>query len=68
MRLTRSKSKMVFRPLPQDDPMQRQPRIDLARLNLGWEPRVRLEEGLTRTIEWFRGIDMTKYRAPTPNY
>lgn len=68
IRLTGSKSRMIHKPLPQDDPMQRQPRIDLARLNLGWEPRVRLEEGLTRTIEWFRGIDMTKYRAPTPNY
>ncbi len=68
IRLTGSKSKMVFRPLPQDDPMQRQPRIDLARINLGWEPKVKLEEGLKKTIDWFKGVDMAKFRAPTPNY
>lgn len=68
IRLTGSKSKMVFRPLPQDDPMQRQPRIDLAKINLGWEPKVKLEEGLKKTIDWFKGVDMAKFRAPTPNY
>ncbi len=54
LKLTGSKSKLVFRPLPQDDPKQRQPDIRRAREKLGWEPRVGLEEGLTRTIEYFR--------------
>jgi UDP-glucuronate decarboxylase len=45
---------LVFRPLPQDDPLQRQPQIDLARRELGWEPRVCLEQGLESTIDWFR--------------
>ncbi len=54
LKLTGSKSKLVFRPLPQDDPKQRQPDIRRAREKLGWEPRVALDEGLTRTIEYFR--------------
>lgn len=69
VKLTGSKSQLVFKPLPADDPLQRQPDITLARKHLnGWEPKVPLEEGLKKTIEWFRGIDMTKFRAPTPNY
>jgi UDP-glucuronate decarboxylase len=56
------------RPLPQDDPVQRRPDITLVRETLGWLPRIDLREGLTRTIEWFRSIDLTHYRAPTPNY
>jgi UDP-glucuronate decarboxylase len=56
------------RPLPADDPKQRQPDITLARERLGWEPTVQLREGLGRTIEWFRTIDLSEYRAPTPNY
>ncbi len=55
LRLTGSKSKLVFRPLPEDDPKQRRPDISLARARLGgWEPRVPLEEGLVRTIAYFR--------------
>ncbi|KTT98282.1 NAD-dependent dehydratase [Sphingomonas yabuuchiae] len=54
--LTGSKSTIMSRPLPQDDPMQRQPNIDLAREKLGWEPRVQLKEGLTKTIEYFDGL------------
>jgi len=54
LRLTGSSSTMVFAPLPQDDPKQRRPDITRARQLLGWEPRVELEEGLRRTIEWFR--------------
>ena len=52
--LAGSDSKIVFKPLPQDDPMQRQPVIDLARKELSWEPTVDLDEGLIRTIEYFR--------------
>ncbi|MCB1842046.1 MAG: UDP-glucose 4-epimerase, partial [Halioglobus sp.] len=54
LQLTNSRSSLVFRPLPSDDPMQRQPDISLARSVIGWEPQVQLEEGLTRTIEYFR--------------
>ncbi|MGB5746398.1 MAG: UDP-glucuronic acid decarboxylase family protein [Desulfobacterales bacterium] len=53
--LTGSKSKIIFRPLPEDDPMQRQPDITLARDRLGWEPQTQLEEGLNRTIDYFKG-------------
>ena len=53
--LTGSKLELEFRPLPQDDPMQRRPDIGRAKANLGWEPKVPLREGLTRTIEDFRG-------------
>lgn len=52
--LAGSDSKIVYKPLPQDDPMQRQPVIDLAKKELDWEPTVGLDEGLTRTIEYFR--------------
>lgn len=55
IRLTGSGSKLVHRPLPQDDPTQRCPDITLARSLLGWEPRVALNDGLARTIEYFRG-------------
>jgi UDP-glucuronate decarboxylase len=68
LELTGSKSKLVYRPLPADDPLQRQPDITLARTHLNWEPRVPLREGLAKTIAWFRSIDMSHYRAPTPNY
>ena len=52
--MTGSKSEIVQRPLPKDDPVQRQPDITLAREKLGWEPRVPLEEGLAKTIDYFR--------------
>ena len=54
LKLTGSRSKLVFLPLPQDDPRQRQPDISLARSSLGWAPTVALEEGLKRTIAYFR--------------
>jgi dTDP-glucose 4,6-dehydratase len=54
IKMTGSKSKVVFRPLPTDDPKVRQPDITRARTLLGWEPKVPLEEGLTTTIEYFR--------------
>ena len=53
IQLTGSKSKLVFKPLPQDDPRQRKPDITLAKQLLNWEPKVPLEEGLKKTIEYF---------------
>ena len=55
IRLTNSKSKLVFLPLPEDDPKQRRPDISLAKEALGWSPKVDLEAGLEKTIEYFRG-------------
>ena len=46
----------MFKPLPVDDPKVRQPDITKAKAKLGWEPRVRLEDGLAKTIEYFRGL------------
>ncbi len=54
IRLTGSKSRLVYRPLPEDDPKVRQPDITRARTLLGWEPKVGLEEGLLKTLEYFR--------------
>jgi UDP-glucuronate decarboxylase len=53
---TGSRSELVFRELPADDPKQRQPDITLARETLGWAPRTELREGLARTIEYFKSI------------
>ena len=53
LELTGSRSKLVFRPLPGDDPRRRRPDISVARSRLGWEPRIPLEEGLRKTIEYF---------------
>jgi dTDP-glucose 4,6-dehydratase len=52
--LTGSRSRIIFRPLPEDDPKVRQPDIGRARAILGWEPRVDTDEGLRRTLQWFR--------------
>jgi dTDP-glucose 4,6-dehydratase len=54
IRMTGAKSRLVYKPLPTDDPKVRQPDITRARTLLGWEPKVQLEEGLTRTIDYFR--------------
>ncbi|MDA8090350.1 MAG: SDR family oxidoreductase [Nitrospiraceae bacterium] len=56
--LTGSKSRIVFRPLPQDDPRQRMPDISVAKKILNWEPAVSLEEGLEKTIAYLRGVDI----------
>jgi UDP-glucuronate decarboxylase len=66
--MTGSRAGLDFHPLPVDDPAQRQPDISLARQKLGWEPTVALQEGLATTIDWFRSIDMSHYRPPTPCY
>ena len=55
VKLSRSRSKIVFKPLPLDDPVRRCPDISLAKDKLGWEPRVGLQDGLLKTIEYFRG-------------
>jgi dTDP-glucose 4,6-dehydratase len=55
IRVTGARSKIVFKPLPQDDPKQRQPDITRARKLLRWEPRVTLARGLKTTISYFRG-------------
>jgi dTDP-glucose 4,6-dehydratase len=55
LELTGAESKIEYLPLPADDPKKRRPDITRARERLGWEPKVKLREGLARTIEWFRG-------------
>lgn len=54
--LTNSKSKIIYMPLPGDDPKQRQPDITLAKEKLGWEPKIKLEEGLLKTIPYFKDV------------
>ena len=54
--------------VPADDPTRRRPDISLARQRLKWQPTIPLREGLGKTIEWFRTIDLDHYRPPTPNY
>jgi len=56
IRMTDSGSRIIHKPLPQDDPLQRKPDISLARERLGWEPTIPLEEGLERTIAYFRKV------------
>ena len=56
LRLTGSNSKLIHKPLPPDDPRQRQPDIRLAKSKLGWEPKVSLEDGLKETIGYFRKL------------
>jgi len=62
LELTGSASMLIHKPLPADDPTQRQPVITLAQEKLGWEPKVPLREGLIKTIEFFRQIDMAAYQ------
>ena len=54
IKLTDSKSKIIYKTLPQDDPLQRKPSIELAKRKIGWEPKVQLEEGLIKTIDFFK--------------
>lgn len=56
IQLTNSKSTIAFRPLPSDDPMQRQPNIDAAKSILNWEPKIQLDEGLGKAIRYFEGM------------
>jgi len=61
IRLTGSRSKLIFAPLPEDDPKQRQPDITLAKSTMGWEPAVTLEDGLKETIAYFRQSLVNEY-------
>ncbi|WWR15519.1 UDP-glucuronic acid decarboxylase family protein [Lachnospiraceae bacterium JLR.KK008] len=56
IQLTGSQSQIVYRPLPSDDPLQRKPVIDLAKTHLDWEPHIALDEGLKKTIEYFKRV------------
>lgn len=66
--MTGSKSKVVHRPLPENDPCQRQPNIALARKELSWEPHTQLKEGLTRTIAFFEKVVSDKGRILSPEW
>ncbi|MAX27318.1 MAG: NAD-dependent dehydratase [Phycisphaeraceae bacterium] len=63
--MTGSKSKLIYKPLPKDDPTQRKPDITIAQDKLGWEPKIPLAEGLAKTIEYFKSINLADYRKPT---
>jgi UDP-glucuronate decarboxylase len=63
--LTGAKVKIIHLPRPADDPSQRRPDNSLAKSRLGWEPKIPLREGLTRTIAYFKSIDLATYRKPT---
>jgi UDP-glucuronate decarboxylase len=67
LELTGSKSKLTHLPRPADDPSQRRPDNRLAKEKLNWEPKIPLREGLKKTIDYFRGIQMSHYRKPTDN-
>ena len=56
LRIVGGSSKLVYEPLPQDDPKQRQPNIELAKEKLGWQPKVSLEDGLKETVAYFRSL------------
>ena len=53
---TNSKSKIIYKPLPEDDPIQRQPNIDLAKKELNWQPKISFEEGIKKTIDYFERL------------
>ena len=60
-----TKSKVIFLPLPMDDPKKRKPDITKATEILGWDPKIQLREGLKKTIEYFKNLDMRNYKRPT---
>jgi UDP-glucuronate decarboxylase len=68
LEMTDSKSRLRFEPLPQDDPTRRRPDISLAQQQLNWNPTTPLREGLQKTIDWFRSIEIAQFRPPTPNF
>jgi len=69
LELTGSASSIICaKDLPEDDPTQRRPDITLAGERLDWSPAIELREGLRRTIDWFRSVNLNAFRPPTPNY
>lgn len=56
IKLTNSKSRIIYKPLPEDDPKQRKPNIDLAKKKLNWEPKIPFEEGIKKTIDYFERL------------
>ena len=68
LELTGGTSELIMKPLPADDPTQRQPDITLAKSTLSWEPTIQLAEGLEKTIAWFSGIDLAEWTPPSPNW
>mmetsp|Transcript_15818 Transcript_15818/g.50729 ORF Transcript_15818/g.50729 Transcript_15818/m.50729 type:complete len:221 (+) Transcript_15818:512-1174(+) len=62
---TGSSSKIVHLPLPGDDPQQRKPDITKAREILGWEPKIKLEDGLPKAVAYFSSLDLSRFRKPT---
>ena len=65
IKTTGSKSKIVYQPLPGDDPKQRRPDISKARKYLKWEPKIPLEVGIVKAAEYFRSLDLTRFKNPT---
>jgi len=65
--ITGSKSKIIYLPLPGDDPKQRRPDISRAKKYLNWEPKTQLREGLTKTIAYFSALELHKFSKPTPH-
>jgi len=63
--MTGSKSKIIYLPLPNDDPKQRKPDITKAKKFLKWEPNYKLVQGLEKTIKYFQDIDLRRYKNPT---
>jgi UDP-glucuronate decarboxylase len=65
IKTTKSSSKIIFLPLPGDDPKQRKPDITKARKFLGWEPKIKLEVGIVKAAEYFSSLDLSRIRKPT---
>merc|ERR1719298_96795 len=60
-----SKSKIIYLPLPGDDPKQRKPDITKARQYLKWEPKIPLEQGLVKAVDYFKNLDLSRFKKPT---
>jgi hypothetical protein len=65
IKTTGSKSKIIYQPLPGDDPKQRRPDISKAKKFLKWEPKIPLEEGIVKAAEYFRSLDLSRFKKPT---
>jgi UDP-glucuronate decarboxylase len=67
IKTTGSKSKIIYQPLPGDDPKQRKPDITKARKYLKWEPKIPLEQGIVKAAEYFKSLDLGRFKKPTPH-